>query len=61
MTDPLFDVSGLVVLVAGGAGGLGKVLAQALAERSANVTVADFADGAATEIAKNRHGCRPTV
>ncbi len=35
MTDPLFDVSGLVVLVAGGAGGLGKVLAQSLAERGA--------------------------
>ncbi len=56
MTDPLFDVSGLVVLVAGGAGGLGKVLAQSLAERGAKVTVADLADGAATEVAKNLPG-----
>jgi NAD(P)-dependent dehydrogenase (short-subunit alcohol dehydrogenase family) len=56
MIDPLFDVSGLVILVAGGAGGLGKVLAHALAERGAKVTVADFAEGAATEIAKNLPG-----
>lgn len=56
MVDPLFDVSGLVVLVAGGAGGLGKVLAQSLAERGAKVTVADFAEGAATEVAKNLPG-----
>lgn len=41
--DPLFDVSGLSVLVAGGAGGLGAVLARAFAERGARVVVADLA------------------
>lgn len=56
MTDPLFDVNGLGVLVAGGAGGLGKVLAHALAERGAKVTIADLTGGAATEIAKNLPG-----
>ncbi|NYZ17127.1 SDR family oxidoreductase [Azospirillum sp. RWY-5-1] len=42
-TDPLFDVSGLSVLVAGGAGGLGAVLARAFAERGARVLAADLA------------------
>lgn len=40
--DPLFDVGGLSVLVAGGAGGLGAVLAEAFAERGAKVLVADL-------------------
>jgi NAD(P)-dependent dehydrogenase (short-subunit alcohol dehydrogenase family) len=56
MTDPLFDVSGLTVLAAGGAGGLGKVLAQALAERGARVTVADFDAEAAAEVAESLPG-----
>lgn len=56
MTDPLFDVSGLTVLAAGGAGGLGKVLAHALAERGARVTVADFDADAAAEVAGSLPG-----
>lgn len=56
MHDPLFDVSGLVVLVAGGAGGLGKVLAHALAERGAKIAVADVAAPAAAEVAKGLPG-----
>ncbi len=40
--DPLFDVAGLSVLVAGGGGGLGASLARGLAARGAVVTVADL-------------------
>ena len=46
MADPLFDVSGRAVLVAGGARGLGAVLAEALARRGATILVGDL-DGAA--------------
>ena len=42
MTDRLFDVRDRVVLVAGGAGGLGGVLAQAFAERGAHIALADI-------------------
>ncbi len=37
--DPLFDVSGLVVVVTGGSGILGGAMAKALAERGAKVAV----------------------
>jgi NAD(P)-dependent dehydrogenase (short-subunit alcohol dehydrogenase family) len=40
--DPLFDVGGLAIVVAGGAGGLGAPLARALAQRGARVVVADI-------------------
>lgn len=56
MSDPLFDIRGLAVLVAGGAGGLGKVLAQSLAERGAKITVADAAAEAAAAVAKSLPG-----
>ena len=40
--DPLFDVRGLAIVVAGGAGGLGAPLARALAERGARIVIADI-------------------
>jgi NAD(P)-dependent dehydrogenase (short-subunit alcohol dehydrogenase family) len=45
VTDPLFDVSGRVVVVTGGAGQLGAAYVQGLAERGARVAVFDVADG----------------
>lgn len=42
MNDPLFAIDGLVILVAGGAGGLGAPLAAALAQRGAKVLIADI-------------------
>ncbi len=48
MTDTLFDIAGRVILVAGGARGLGLDLAQDLAERGARIMIADrLADEAA--------------
>lgn len=41
MSDPLFSLEGSAVLVAGGAGGLGAPLAEALGARGARVMVAD--------------------
>lgn len=41
MADALFDVAGRVVLVAGGARGLGQALARGLAERGARVLLGD--------------------
>lgn len=58
--DPLFDVSGRRVLVAGGASGLGRALATAFAARSAHCLVADLdAPGAAAvagALPGNGHG-----
>jgi NAD(P)-dependent dehydrogenase (short-subunit alcohol dehydrogenase family) len=42
MADPLFDIAGRVILVAGGAGGLGAPLAKAFAQRGAKVIIADI-------------------
>ena len=41
MRDPLFDVEGKVILLAGGARGLGRALADGLAARGARLAVAD--------------------
>lgn len=40
MTDPLFDVSGRVVLITGGSRGLGAAMSVGLAERGAKVLIA---------------------
>jgi NAD(P)-dependent dehydrogenase (short-subunit alcohol dehydrogenase family) len=49
--DPLFDLEGRVVLVAGGAGGLGEPIARALAERGARVSIADVDEKRARDVA----------
>ncbi|HUH01950.1 MAG TPA: SDR family NAD(P)-dependent oxidoreductase, partial [Kofleriaceae bacterium] len=64
--DPLFDVAGSNILVAGAAGGLGAPLARALAKRGARLMLADMnADGAkdlARELdASDAHACRLDV
>jgi NAD(P)-dependent dehydrogenase (short-subunit alcohol dehydrogenase family) len=50
--DPLFDIEGRVILVAGGAGGLGAPLARALAGRGARLMIADVDAGAARRLAE---------
>lgn len=52
MTDRLFDVRDRVVMVAGGAGGLGVVLARAFAERGARIALADIDGTRARKIAE---------
>ncbi|HWB44535.1 MAG TPA: SDR family oxidoreductase [Hyphomicrobiaceae bacterium] len=42
MSDPIFSVDGEVILVAGGAGGLGLPIAGALAKRGAKILIADI-------------------
>src|SRR5688500_6500078 len=51
MADPLFTVEGLTIIVAGGAGGLGRPLAEGLVQRGARVLVADIDERAACETA----------
>lgn len=56
MTDPLFDIGGRVILVAGGAGGLGAPMAKALVQRGARLLIADIDERAAAAIAKEIGG-----
>jgi NAD(P)-dependent dehydrogenase (short-subunit alcohol dehydrogenase family) len=42
MSDPLFDIAGLSIVVAGAASGLGRAVARALADRGARLTLADI-------------------
>jgi len=51
MTDPLFTIEGRTIIVAGGAGGLGRPLAKGLVQRGARVLVADIDERAARETA----------
>lgn len=51
-TDRLFDVSGQVVLVAGGAGGLGAALSRGFAQRGARCAIADIDEGQAREMVR---------
>ena len=54
--DPLFDLEGKAILVAGGAGGLGAPLAKALAQRGATVLIADIDERQAGETARSIGG-----
>lgn len=55
MADPVFDLSGRVILVAGGARGLGFDLASGLAARGARIVLADrLADEVAAAVATLR-------
>ena len=51
MADPLFDIEGRGILVAGGAGGLGAPMAKAFAQRGAKVLIADIDERLAFETA----------
>ena len=42
MSDPLFDIAGRSIVVAGAASGLGRAVARALAGRGARLTLADI-------------------
>jgi NAD(P)-dependent dehydrogenase (short-subunit alcohol dehydrogenase family) len=42
MPDPLFDIEGQSIVIAGAASGLGRALARALAERGAQLTLGDL-------------------
>jgi NAD(P)-dependent dehydrogenase (short-subunit alcohol dehydrogenase family) len=53
MTDPLFDLHGRIILVAGGAGGLGTPLAKGFAQRGAKVLIGDVDGGLAAKVAKD--------
>jgi NAD(P)-dependent dehydrogenase (short-subunit alcohol dehydrogenase family) len=66
--DPLFDVAGRNILIAGAAGGLGAPLARALAQRGARLMLADMnldgAEGLARELGVldgASHACRLDV
>jgi NAD(P)-dependent dehydrogenase (short-subunit alcohol dehydrogenase family) len=64
--DPLFDVAGRNILVAGAAGGLGAPLARALAVRGGRLMLADMnvdgAEGLARELdGPDAHACRLDV
>jgi NAD(P)-dependent dehydrogenase (short-subunit alcohol dehydrogenase family) len=50
--DPLFDLSGRIVIVTGGSGQLGRVYVDGLAERGARVASFDVAPGAVPEGAR---------
>jgi NAD(P)-dependent dehydrogenase (short-subunit alcohol dehydrogenase family) len=52
MNDPLFDIDGRAILVAGGAGGLGGPLAAAMVQRGAKVLIADIDVPRAEEFAR---------
>jgi NAD(P)-dependent dehydrogenase (short-subunit alcohol dehydrogenase family) len=53
MTDPLFSLEDRVILVAGGAGGLGAPLARAFAQRGAKVLIADIDERQAKATSKS--------
>lgn len=52
MFDPLFDLKQKRVLITGGAGTLGALIAKALAERGADVTIQDLNQERLDEVRK---------
>ena len=58
---PMFDLTGKVALVAGGAGYLGTPICEALAGQGASVMIADIADDRAQELAKKISGAGERV
>lgn len=51
MRDPLFDLDGKAIVIAGAAGGLGSVLSRALAQRGARLILGDFDESALARLA----------
>jgi NAD(P)-dependent dehydrogenase (short-subunit alcohol dehydrogenase family) len=56
MADPLFDIAGRAVLLAGAAGGLGRELAEAFAERGARLLLADVDDAGVSALRRRLPG-----
>ena len=55
----LFDLSGKVAVITGGAGSIGTAYGRALGEAGASVVLADVDEGAATKAADALEGRRP--
>ena len=54
----LFDLSGKVAVITGGAGSIGTVYGRALCEAGASVVLADLNEAAAAKVADGAHGRR---
>jgi NAD(P)-dependent dehydrogenase (short-subunit alcohol dehydrogenase family) len=52
MPDPLFDITDRSIVIAGAASGIGRAMAQALAQRGARLTLADVAAAPLDEFAR---------
>ncbi|MCP1673636.1 NAD(P)-dependent dehydrogenase (short-subunit alcohol dehydrogenase family) [Natronocella acetinitrilica] len=64
--DPLFDITGRSVQIAGGGAGLGRAIAEAFASRGAHCTIADLNASAARAVAdslpgQGHHACHLDV
>jgi NAD(P)-dependent dehydrogenase (short-subunit alcohol dehydrogenase family) len=56
MKDPLFDLEGKAIVVAGAAGGLGSVLSRALAQRGARLILGDIDEARLAKLATDWPG-----
>lgn len=52
MSDPLFEIKGLSIVIAGAASGLGRAMAQALDARGAHLTLGDISDAPLAALAR---------